>query len=137
MVPLLPEFALPYLRFGIVVHDWSAKALAKCAEYMALIASPIIYAEVSAGYTRIEALDAALPAALYEREPPPWETAFLAGKCFLRYRSRGGPRPSPLPDLFIGAHAAIEQLALLPRDAARYQSYFSSVVVLAPGVRPL
>jgi predicted nucleic acid-binding protein len=69
---------------------------------------------------------------LYQREPLPWEAGFLAGKCFLRYRRRGGLRTSPLPDFYIGAHAAIGQLALLTRDAARYGSYFPTVEILAP-----
>jgi predicted nucleic acid-binding protein len=112
--------------------DWSGRALAQCAEHTTLIINPIIYAEVSIGYTTIEALDAALPTTLYQREPLPWEAGFLAGKCFVRYRRRGGMRISPLPDFYIGAHAAIERLALLTRDAARYRSYFPTIEVLAP-----
>jgi predicted nucleic acid-binding protein len=60
---------------------------------------------------------------------------FLAGKSFLIYRRRGGLRISPLPDFYIGAHAAIERLALLTRDAARYRSYFPTVEILAPSKR--
>jgi predicted nucleic acid-binding protein len=115
--------------------EWSAGALAETAEHATLIVNPIIYAEVSIGYTTIEALDAVLPATLYQREPLPWEAAFLAGKAFLQYRKRGGARTSPLPDFYIGAHAAIGRLALLTRDAARYRSYFPSVELLAP-VKP-
>ena len=111
---------------------WSGAALAQCAEYAPLIVNPIIYAELSIGFTTIEALDAALPASLYRREPLPWEAGFLAGKCFMQYRRRGGARSSPLPDFYIGAHAAVRRLALLTRDAARYRSYFPSVEVLAP-----
>jgi predicted nucleic acid-binding protein len=92
----------------------------------------IVYAEVSIGYTTIEALDAAIPAALYRREALPWEAGFLAGKCFAQYRRRGGLRLAPLPDFYIGAHAAIGRLALLTRDAARYRSYFPGVEIIAP-----
>ena len=112
--------------------EWSARALAEVAEHTTLIINPIIYAEVSIGYTTIEALDTVLPATLYQREPLPWEAGFLAGKSFLRYRRRGGLRSSPLPDFYIGAHAAIGRLALLTRDAARYRSYFPRVEILAP-----
>ena len=115
--------------------EWSANALADAVEHTTLIINPIIYAEVSIGYTTIEALDAALPATLYRREPLPWEAAFLAGKSFLLYRKRGGSRTSPLPDFYIGAHAAIGHLALLTRDAARDQSYFPTIEVLAPAER--
>ena len=117
-------------------RDWSERALAESAEQTTLIINPIIYAEVSIGFTAIETLDAALPSSLYQREPLPWEAGFLAGKCFLLYRRRGGLRSSPLPDFYIGAHAAIGHLALLTRDAARYRSYFPSLEILAPTKRP-
>ena len=48
----------------------------------------------------------------------PWEAGFLAGKAFLIYRRARGARTSPLPDFYIGAHAAIEGLPLLTRDAS-------------------
>jgi len=112
--------------------DWSARALAQVAEHATLIINPIVYAEVSIGYSTVEALDAVLPAALYQREPLPWEAGFLAGKCFLLYRRRGGARTSPLPDFYIGAHAAIAGLALLTRDAARYRGYFPKLEILSP-----
>ena len=112
--------------------EWSARVLAEVAEHATLIVNPIVYAEVSIGYSTIEALDAAIPAALYRREALPWEVGFLAGKCVVQYRRRGGPRLSPLPDFYIGAHAAIGRLALLTRDAARYRSYFPGVEIIAP-----
>ena len=116
--------------------DWSgAGACAESAEYTTLIINPIIYAEVSLGYATIEALEAVLPARLYQREPLPWQAGFLAGKCFLLYRRRGGSRTAPLPDFYIGAHAAIGHLALLTRDAARYRSYFPTIDILAPTKR--
>jgi predicted nucleic acid-binding protein len=117
--------------------DWSAHALAEAVEHTRLIINPIIYAEVSIGYTTIEALEAALPPTLYQREPLPWDAGFLAGKCFLQYRRRGGSRTSPLPDFYIGAHAAIGQLALLTRDTSRYGSYFPTVQILAPAKRKM
>jgi predicted nucleic acid-binding protein len=110
----------------------SARALAELADRVPLLVNPIIYAEVSVGYATIEELDAALPPDLYRREPLPWEAGFLAGKCFLQYRRRGGERRSPLPDFYIGAHAAVRGLALLTRDAARYRTYFPRLVILSP-----
>lgn len=112
--------------------DWSAHALAECADRTALIINPIVYAEVSIGFSSIEALDAALPSASYEREALPWEAGFLAGKSYLAYRRRGGQRATPLPDFYIGAHAAIAGLALLTRDVARYRTYFPKVELLGP-----
>jgi predicted nucleic acid-binding protein len=104
-----------------------------CAEHAALFINPIVYAEVSAGYGTIEALDASLPASIFQRRALPWEAGFLAGKCFLDYRRRGGQRSTPLPDFYIGAHAAVERLALLTRDANRYRTYFPSTEILSPG----
>lgn len=112
--------------------SWSADALARAAESETLIINPIIYAEVSVGFARIEDLDAALPLTFFRRDALPWEAGFLAGKCFQRYRRSGGARRSPLPDFFVGAHAAIRGHALLTRDAARYRTYFPTVKVIAP-----
>jgi predicted nucleic acid-binding protein len=112
--------------------EWSATALAEMAEHSTLVINPIIYAEVSTGFTTIEGLNRALPQQLYRREPLPWEAGFLAGKCFLMYRKRGGERRSPMPDFYIGAHAAIRGLALLTRDAARYRTYFPKLAVFSP-----
>lgn len=117
--------------------DWSGRALAECAEHTTLIINPIIYAEVSIGYTTIEALDVSLPITLYQREALPWEAGFLVGKCFLLYRRRGGLRNSPPRDFYIGAHAAIGRLALLTRDAARYRSYFPTIEIFAPTKRQM
>ena len=113
-------------------YTWSSEALASLAEKSVLLINPIIYAEVSVGFDRIEDLDVALPFEAFRREPLPWEAGFLAGKCFLRYRKRGGTRRSPLPDFYIGAHAAVGQYTLLTRDAKRYQTYFPALRIHAP-----
>jgi hypothetical protein len=111
---------------------WSGDRLAECAEHSILAINPIVYGEVSIGFTRIEDLDDALPADLLERRPLPWEAAFLAGKCFLEYRKRGGERMAPLPDFYIGAHAAVAGMKLLTRDPRRYRTYFPKVWLIAP-----
>ena len=112
--------------------EWSAAMLADAARAGPLAINPIIYAEVSAGFERIEDLDDALPEAYYRRLPLPFEAAFLTGQCFVKYRRRGGTRRLPLPDFFIGAHAALAGLTLLTRDAKRYRTYFPTVRIIAP-----
>ena len=112
--------------------SWSADRLAECAERALLVVNPIIFAEVSIGFDRIEDLESALPKEAFEHRPLPWEAAFLVGKCFLAYRRAGGIRRSPLPDFFIGAHAAVEDLTLLTRDTNRYRTYFPKVRLIAP-----
>jgi len=111
---------------------WSADALADQAERDVLTITPIIYAEVSIGFQRIEDLNAALAGRTFHRLPLPWEAAFLAGKCYLAYRKRGGARSSTLPDFYIGAHASVAGMALLTRDAARYRTYFPKLRLIAP-----
>lgn len=111
---------------------WSSAALARAAETEILIINPLVYAEVSVRFERIEELDAALPPELFRRDGLPWQAGFLAGKCFRTYRRRGGVRRSPLPDFYVGAHAAIRGHALLTRDGSRYRTYFPTLELIAP-----
>jgi hypothetical protein len=111
---------------------WSASAIRRAADRSRLVINAIIYAEVSVRYSRIEDLEAALPTAMLDREPVPYEAAFLAGKTFLMYRRRGGAKRSPLPDFIIGAHAAVAGYQLMTRDATRYRSYFPGLSLIAP-----
>lgn len=112
--------------------DWSAAALATAAETGPLHINPVIYAEVSIRFTTVEDLEDALPPRDFRREPIPWTAAFLAGKAFVDHRRQRGTRTSPLPDFFIGAHAAVAGFDLLTRDAARYRTYFPTVTLIAP-----
>jgi len=111
---------------------WSAETLAACAKSYILAVNPIIYAEVSIRFEKVEELDAALPATYFRRLPLPWEAAFLAGKCFLDYRRKGVQKRSPLPDFYIGAHAEVGGMTLLTRDAARYHTYFPALRIISP-----
>jgi hypothetical protein len=110
----------------------SAEALAAVADEAPLVINPLIYAEVSIGFQRIEDVEEAIPPRLYRREQLPYDAAFLAGKAFLRYRRRGGLRTAPLPDFYIGAHAAVAGFRLLTRDPRRYRAYFPGVELISP-----
>ena len=112
--------------------DWSASMLSSAAQSGRLIINPLIYAEVSGGFDRIEDLDDAVPPEYFTREPLPWPAAFLAAKAFIKYRRRGGARSAPLPDFYIGAHAALAGYTLLTRDARRYRTYFPKLRIVAP-----
>lgn len=111
---------------------WSSTAMEAIADEARLVINPIIYAEVSVGFDSIEALDEILPTTLFEREGLPYEAGFLAGKAFLAYRRRGGARLTPLPDFFIGAHAAVAGYRLLTRDPRRYRTSFPRLELIAP-----
>ena len=111
---------------------WSIEALESASDGSILVINPLIYAEVSASYDRIEDVDAIVPMSLFRRDPLPYEAAFLAGKAFVTYRRRGGTRSAPLPDFYIGAHAAVAGFRLLTRDARRFRTYFPTLQILAP-----
>jgi len=112
--------------------SWSAAMLARAAEEGIVVINPIIYAEVCFGYDSLEAVDDAMPAEYYRREPLPWAASFLASQAFIAYRRRGGVKRSPLPDFYIGAHAAVAGHTLLTRDPGRYRSYFPKLRIVAP-----
>lgn len=107
----------------------SAAAIASAADVAALVINPIIYAELSVGIEKIEELDQFLGTD-FRRDPLPWEAAFVAGKAFLAYRRRGGLKTTPLPDFYIGAHAAVKGMEILTRDPKRYTSYFPTVKII-------
>jgi predicted nucleic acid-binding protein len=71
---------------------WSAEAIKRAGDRHRLVINPVVYAEVSIRYSRIEDLDAALPRSMFDREAIPYEAAFLAGKAFQIYRRRGGAK---------------------------------------------
>lgn len=112
--------------------DWSAARIAAAIDEGRAVINPLIYAEVSVGYETVEELEELLPADGYEREPLPYLAGFAAGKAFLRYRRGGGRKRSPMPDFYIGAHAAVAGYRLLTRDVSRYRSYFPTIDLIAP-----
>ena len=112
--------------------EWSRQALETAGNDSTLAINALIYAEVSIRYLTIEEVEAAIPATEFRREALPIEAAFAAGKAFVQYRRRGGARTSPLPDFFIGAHAAVAGFRILTRDPRRYRSYFPRVDLIAP-----
>ena len=112
--------------------DRSERALRAASLRGALVINDIVYTEISPGYQRIEALDAVLADLQLEHRPMPRAALFLAARAFGAYRRRGGLRTGVPPDFFIGAHAAVAQLPLLTRDAARYRTDFPTVELLPP-----
>jgi predicted nucleic acid-binding protein len=112
--------------------QWSNDTFTNCAECAELVIDPIIYAEVSSGYSTMAGVDLPLSEDLITRQPLPWAAAFAAGKAFVAYKRRGGTKRSPLPDFYIGAHAAVTGMSLLTRDPRRYRTYFPTVELIAP-----
>lgn len=112
--------------------EWSLMQLERATQRGGIAINPVIYAELSVWYERIEQLDSTLEDLTVAFEELPREALFLAGKAFRQYRARKGTRASVLPDFFIGAHAAVQGWPVLTRDVARIRSYFPTVALLAP-----
>lgn len=119
-----------------VWYGWSSQRVAEAADQGALVINQVIYSELAGGYERREELDAVLARTGFRRENLPWDAAFLAGLAFRLYRRRRGVRRTPLPDFYIGAHAAVRNYRLLTRDRGFYASYFPTVPVISPDSRP-
>ncbi len=112
--------------------DWSGRHIAAAMDAGRVVINPLIYAEVSVGYQTVEELEELLPASDYEREPLPCLAGFAAGKALVRYRRGRGDERSPMPDFYIGAHAAVTGYRLLTRDVRRYRRYFPTIDIIAP-----
>ena len=112
--------------------SWSVSAVERAADKSRLVINPVIYAEASVRSRESRSSTRHCRAICSSGEPIPYEAAFLAGKAYLAYRRRGGTRRSPLPDFFIGAHAAVSSYRLLTRDSARYRAYFPKLSLIAP-----
>jgi len=117
-------------------HGWSKAQMMAAARRGALVINPVIYAEFSVRYQRIEDVDYILPPDQYSREGLPWAAAFAAGVAFNRYRQSGGARERVLPDFLIGAHAAIRGHTILTRDPKGFRAYFPSVDLISPETHP-
>jgi len=113
-------------------RDWSEEHLSAAADAGDLAINQVIYAEVAVGFASQERLERTLQGVGLVRLGLPWASAWLVARAFLEYRRQGGSRTTPLPDFFIGAHAAAADLPLLTRDPKRVRTYFPGVRLLAP-----
>lgn len=112
--------------------EWSITQLRAQSQIHDLLINPVIYAELSLTFSKVEALDDAvgeMGLALREISRP---ALFLAGKAFAHYRRKGGKKQNVLADFFVGAQAAVLDCPILTRDGARYRTYFPSVSLIVP-----
>ncbi|WP_340124386.1 PIN domain-containing protein [Methylobacter svalbardensis] len=112
--------------------EWSASTLERLDQNNTMVINPIIYAECSVGFERIEEVEALFESLGFAMKPIPREALFLAGKAFLQYKKRKGEKGNVLPDFFIGAHAAVAGYPLVSRDKGRFSTYFPSVELIIP-----
>ena len=112
--------------------DWQAWSVATLASHAHTLINPIIYAELCYQNTSVQELDQLLETLNLIFTEIPRDALFLASQAFRSYRMRGGLKTSPLPDFFIGAHAAALGISVITRDVARYRTYFPTVHLISP-----
>jgi predicted nucleic acid-binding protein len=112
--------------------EWSKRQLDAAALRDQLAINPVVYAELSAGFTMIEQVETVLGLASITIVQMSRPALFMAGRVFQEYRKRGGNRAGVLPDFFIGAQAAALSASLITRDASRYRSYFPTIELITP-----
>lgn len=117
-------------------EDWSSRTIERLRSEGPIVINQIVYAEMAVGFPVEADLESALSPSRFAREHLPWEAAFAAGHAFVAYRRDGGPKRSPLPDFYIGAHAAIRGYRLLTRDTGRYRAYFPLLRIVSPDTHP-
>ena len=111
--------------------EWSEANLLAAALRGALVVDAVVLAEIAPRFSRIEALEQALPS-MVMIEPIPITASFLAGHAHANYRRAGGARQAILPDFLIGAHAAVTGRPLLTRDPQRVAAYIPGTKLIAP-----
>ncbi len=111
---------------------WSETQFLKASTLGLITINPVIYAELAPAFASNEALEAWLDPGIFHYAELPYEAGWSAGQAFVKYRRAGGTKSSPLPDFFIGAHAELEKLTVVTRDASRFKTYFPSVTIIAP-----
>lgn len=115
-----------------VWFDWSVRRLDEAGRAGPVFIDPIVYSEISVGFSRIETLDETLKALPLVWRELPRAALFLAARAFVSYKRSGGAKTRPLPDFFIGAHAAVEDLTLITRDPRRVAAHYPRVALISP-----
>ncbi len=109
---------------------WSARQIEAFTGRLAI--NPIIYAELCYPFTSTEEANQLIAYLGLEYRELSRESLFLASQAFRAYRKRDGTKSAPLPDFFIGAHAAALGVPIITRDVTRYQTSFPSVTLISP-----
>ena len=113
--------------------EWSATTLEQLDQKNnTFVINPIIYAECSVDFEKIEEVEALFDHLSFAIKAMPKEALFLASKAFLQYKKRKETKTNTLPDFFIGAHAAVSNYQLITRGKGRFSTYFPSVELIMP-----
>lgn len=112
-----------------VWRTWSTEALESCEQ---AFVNPLVFAELCYLKPSPSSVEKLLDDLDIGYEEIPKEALFMAAQAYKWYRQRGGNKTSPLPDFFIGAHAAALGVPILTRDGNRYRTYFPTVPLVSP-----
>lgn len=113
-------------------HGWAVERLQACSQRSPLHVNLIVFTELLVPGPDVAALDALLDVYDVQRTALPWACASLTAAAFALYRRRGGAKQRPMPDFYIGAHAAASNFSVLTRDPGPYKSYFPRLSLVAP-----
>lgn len=113
-------------------HDWAVEQLQVCSQRSPLHVNLIVFTELLVPAPDVAALDALLDVYDVQRTSLPWACASLTAAAFGLYRNRGGSKQQPMPDFYIGAHAAVSNFSVLTRDPSPYKNYFPRLNLVAP-----
>jgi len=123
---------------GSEFYAWSRETLADALANEGAAINPLILAELCVGDHDPETVEDRLAQMGLHFLDLKTEISTTCARAFRRYlqtRKQAGDRIEnkiPLPDFFIGAHAAVLALPLATVDVDRYQTYFPSVRLICP-----
>ena len=135
----MPEPSLVLVDSNVVIditsrdprwEAWSARQLETFVGRLSI--NPVIYAELCFPLPSVEAADHLIAYLGLEYREFCRESLFLAAQAYRVYRLRVGVKSAPLPDFFIGAHAAALGVPIITRDVSHYQTFFPGVPLICP-----
>jgi hypothetical protein len=110
----------------------SESALARAVAEGAVIAAPVVVAELRAAFDKDDRVLSFLTDMQVKTVPVELGDGLLAGSMHAQYRRAGGQRRRVVADLLIGAHAQNHADRLLARDRGFFQKYFRDLTVWYP-----
>lgn len=124
---------------GSLMHSWARKILRSTVLDEGAAINPVILAELMVGDQSPETVPSRLEALGVHLLDLPVEAAPRCAQAYTAYLDNRRKQPglpaapkSPLPDFFIGAHAAALAFPIATADTGRYQTYFPEVHLITP-----